>query len=38
MSAYNPRGGALGWGGDEQQAVPRAPRHDRHPGPPHPGH
>ena len=33
MSAYNPRGG-----GDEQQPVPRAPRHDRHPGPPHPGH
>ena len=24
MSAYNPRGG-----GDEQQPVPRAPRHDR---------
>ena len=26
MSAYNPRGG-----GDEQQPVPRAPRHDRPP-------
>ena len=38
MSAYNLRGGALGWGGDEQQPVPRALRHDRHPGPPHPGH
>ena len=38
MSAYNPRDGSLGWGGDEQQPVPRALRHDRHPGPPHPGH
>ena len=38
MSAYNLRGGALGWGGDEQQPVARALRHDRHPGPPHPGH
>ena len=28
MSAYNPRGG-----GDEQQPVPRAPRHDRPPAP-----
>ena len=33
MSAYNPRGG-----GDEQQPVPRALRHDRHPDPPHSGH
>ena len=28
MSAYNPRGG-----GEEQQPVPRAPRHDRPPAP-----
>ena len=33
MSAYNPRDGSLGRGGDEQQPVPRAPRHDRHPAP-----
>ena len=38
MSAYNLRGGTLGLGGDEQQPVARALRHDRHPGPPHPGH
>ena len=38
MSAYNPRDGSLGGGRDEQQPVPRAPRQDRHPGPPHPGH
>ena len=30
MSVYNQR-----WN-DEQQAVPRAPRHDRHPGSGHP--
>ena len=33
MSAYNPRDGSLGWGGDEQQPVPRALRHDRPPAP-----
>ena len=38
MSAYKPRGGALGWGGDEQQAVPRTPRHNRHHSTSHPGH
>ena len=38
MSAYKPRGGALGWGGDEQLAVPRTPRHNRHHSTSHPGH
>ena len=33
MSAYNHHHSR--WG-DEQQAVPRAPRHDRHPGSGHP--
>ena len=33
MSAYNPRDGSLGWGRDEQQPGPRAPRHDRPPAP-----
>ena len=38
MSAYKPRGGALGWGGDEQLAVPRTPRHNCHHSTSHPGH
>ena len=38
MSAYKPSGGALGWGGEEQLAVPRTPRLNRHHSTSHPGH